>query len=98
MRLLLSTFLLVLVSQFVVAGTPQDSIGYVKQDGKSYVKYLVEQGETLYRISLKYGIRVSDLILAHPELQQGLQVGQVILIPRSTVTSHPSPEDRERVV
>ena len=83
MRYLFSLLFLTLVSQLVIAGTPQDSIGFVKQEGKFYVKYLVEPGETIYRISTKYGIPVSDLLEENPELEKGLKVGQVLLIPYS---------------
>ena len=62
---------------------PQDSIGFTKENGKFYVKYLVEPGETIYRISTKYGIPVSDLLEENPELEKGLKVGQVLLIPYS---------------
>jgi len=72
-----------LVCQFAIANTPQDSIGFTKENGKFYVKYLVEPGETIYRISTKYGIPVSDLLEENPELEKGLKVGQVLLIPYS---------------
>lgn len=62
---------------------PQDSIGFTKENGKFYLKYLVEPGETIYRISTKYGIPVSDLLEENPELEKGLKVGQVLLIPYS---------------
>lgn len=83
MRQLIVTFCFVLFSQFVFAFLPQDSIGFTKENGKFYVKYLVEPGETIYRISTKYGIPVSDLLDENPELEKGLKVGQVLLIPYS---------------
>lgn len=72
-----------LLCQFAIASLPQDSIGFTKENGKFYVKYLVEPGETIYRISTKYGIPVSDLLEENPELEKGLKVGQVLLIPYS---------------
>lgn len=72
-----------LVCQFANANMPQDSIGFTKENGKFYLKYLVEPGETIYRISTKYGIPVSDLLEENPELEKGLKVGQVLLIPYS---------------
>jgi LysM repeat protein len=66
----------------VFAVMPQDSIGLVLQDGKRYIQYLVEKGETLYRISTKYGIAVADLTKTNPELENGLKLGQILLIPR----------------
>ncbi|MBC7389502.1 MAG: LysM peptidoglycan-binding domain-containing protein [Opitutaceae bacterium] len=74
---LLITLLLCLNSK----ASPLDSIGITKQDGKFYIKYLVEPGETVYRISTKYGIPVSDLLEENPELEKGLKTGMVLLIP-----------------
>ena len=64
-----------------IQAMPMDSIGITKQDGKFYIKYLVEPGETVYRISTKYGIPVSDLLEENPELEKGLKTGMVLLIP-----------------
>jgi LysM repeat protein len=61
--------------------SPLDSIGMTKQEGKFYIKYLVEPGETIYRLSTKYGIPISDLLELNPELENGLKTGQVLLIP-----------------
>jgi LysM repeat protein len=83
MRQLFGFIFLMLVCQFAIASLPQDSIGFTKENGKFYVKYLVEPGETIYRISTKYGIPVSDLLEENPELEKGLKVGQVLLIPYS---------------
>ena len=66
---------------FASSANPLDSIGITKQDGKFYIKYLVEPGETVYRISTKYGIPVSDLLEENPELEKGLKTGMVLLIP-----------------
>src|SRR5690606_8962121 len=37
--------------------------------------------ETLYSISKQYGVTVSDLKAANPELEHGLKIGQTIRIP-----------------
>jgi LysM repeat protein len=60
---------------------PTDSIGAAKVNGKIHVKYLVEPGETVYGISSKYKVPVSELLEINPELEHGLKVGQVINIP-----------------
>lgn len=59
----------------------QDSIGVTKINDKLHVKYLVSPGETIYGISTKHGVQVSDLLEINPELENGLKVGQVINIP-----------------
>lgn len=60
---------------------PQDSVRLVTIDGKKYVLYEVEAGETLYSISRKYKVLIDDVKEANPELQQGLKAGQIIKIP-----------------
>jgi LysM repeat protein len=82
MRLFILSLILFLNKANVFAVMPQDSIGLVLQDGKRYIQYLVEKGETLYRISTKYGIAVADLTKTNPELENGLKLGQILLIPR----------------
>jgi LysM repeat protein len=42
---------------------------------------MVSPGETIYRISTKYKVPISDLIELNPELEGGLKVGQIISIP-----------------
>lgn len=85
MRLFVCFFLLTAQYLPAFATLPQDSIGFVQQNGKYYLKYLVEKGETLYRISTKYGLTVADLTKANPELENGLKLGQILLIPRPSL-------------
>ncbi|MCU0429689.1 MAG: LysM peptidoglycan-binding domain-containing protein [Cytophagaceae bacterium] len=59
----------------------KDSVGVNKVNDKLHILYLVEPGETIYGISTKYGIPVSDLLEINPELENGLKVGQIIQIP-----------------
>lgn len=72
--------LLVFVSLISYAGI-QDSIGVTKLNNTLYVQYLISPGETIYGISTKYGISLTDLFEINPELENGLKVGQVINIP-----------------
>jgi LysM repeat protein/ABC-type branched-subunit amino acid transport system substrate-binding protein len=44
--------------------------------------YTVKEKDTLYSISKLYGVNVSDIIDANPELKEGLKKGQVIKIPK----------------
>ena len=58
-RLLLCLGFLSLLSVGGFAHAPMDSIGVVKnEDGKSYVRYLIEPSETIYGISTKFGIPI----------------------------------------
>lgn len=44
--------------------------------------YTVKEKDTLYSISRLYGVEVSDLVNANPELREGLKTGQVLKIPK----------------
>ena len=95
MHRLIFLLLFLFINPIVWASVPQDSIGFTKENGKFYVKYLVEPGETIYRISTKYGIPVSDLLEENPELEKGLKVGQVLLIPYSPEKKPKNEEDTD---
>lgn len=58
----------------------QDSIGVVVQNGKKVLVYKVEK-ETLFSIAKRYGVSVETIKSLNPELEQGLKIGQKILIP-----------------
>ncbi|MBN2615519.1 MAG: LysM peptidoglycan-binding domain-containing protein [Bacteroidales bacterium] len=47
-----------------------------------YIKHTVKKGETLYSISRRYGINLSDLFQANKNLTTNISIGQVILIPK----------------
>lgn len=78
-----SAFLFFLLILFKISAyaAPLDSIGVSKINNQMHVRYLVSPGETIYGISTKYGVSVSDLMELNPELEGGLKVGQVINIP-----------------
>ncbi len=59
----------------------QDSVGVLKEGGKTFIQYVVSPGETIYRLSTTYGISISELLELNPDLENGLKVGQEILIP-----------------
>jgi LysM repeat protein len=70
-----------LINTFYVFAEKQDSVGITKINGKFHIRYMVSPGETVYRISTKYKISVSDLIDLNPELENGLKTGQILNIP-----------------
>ncbi len=47
-----------------------------------YIRHKVEKGETLYRLSVKYGVSVDDILKCNDGLDLGLKEGSVIRIPR----------------
>lgn len=65
-----------------------DSVGTKTEAGKTYIQYLVSPGETIYRISTSYGVSISELLEINPTLENGLKVGQVLLIPFRPTLQH----------
>ncbi|MDB4835482.1 LysM peptidoglycan-binding domain-containing protein, partial [Cyclobacteriaceae bacterium] len=57
------------------------SISSITKGDTTFVRYMVEPGETIYGISTAYGISISELMDLNPELENGLKVGQIISIP-----------------
>lgn len=47
----------------------------------SSTSHTVEKGETMYGISKKYGITISELLSKNPILTDGIKIGQVLVIP-----------------
>ncbi|MBC7450753.1 MAG: LysM peptidoglycan-binding domain-containing protein [Cytophagales bacterium] len=90
--------LALLLSGSVFAGI-QDSIGVTKLNNKLHVRYMVSPGETIYGISTKYGVSLTDLFETNPELENGLKVGQVISIPYTPETMQkPTPKAADNSV
>ncbi len=54
-------------------------------DSKSFNKYQIEKGETLFSISSRFGIEVGELKKANPSLfSRSLETGETILIPKNS--------------
>ncbi|MGF1636462.1 MAG: LysM peptidoglycan-binding domain-containing protein [Cyclobacteriaceae bacterium] len=78
--LLLSTSLI--LSQFSeVTATPADSLGMVQDSRGSFIRHEVEIGQTLFAISRKYNVKVSEITDLNPEAAKALRAGEVLLIP-----------------
>lgn len=51
-------------------------------DSRLYIKYKVEKGETLFSLSNRFGVEVSELKRINPSLlSRSLETGEIILIP-----------------
>jgi LysM repeat protein len=80
------SFLFSAVLVFILNGTkanPIDSIGSEVIDGKVYVLHQVEEGESVYSISEKYGSGMRAIVAVSPEVKRGLIPGMVIKVPYS---------------
>ncbi len=51
-------------------------------NGEKYIVHTVEQGQTLFGISQHYAVPLQAIVEANPGAEQGLSIGQVLLIPR----------------
>ncbi len=50
-------------------------------DGKEFYLHVVEKGEGLYRISVNYGVSLSEILKVNPDVDEQLRLGQIIRIP-----------------
>jgi LysM repeat protein len=89
--------LFILITSILSHAEIKDSVGVTKIGDKLHTMYMVSPGETIYGISTKYGIPVSDLLEINPELESGLKVGQVINIPYNPELRAKSTDDNSIV-
>lgn len=71
--------LVLLTGAFTVASYGQE-IRTV--DGDKYIVHTVEAGQTLFGISKHYAVQIDAITEANPGAEQGLSIGQVLLIPK----------------
>ena len=60
-----------------------DSIRTEIIDGKTYIIHRVEQKETLFAISRKYGVALLAIVESNPDASSGLEIGKLIKVPYS---------------
>lgn len=63
-------------------------------DGKKFYVHQVEKGNTLYSVSTKYGVSISDILNNNPEAEKGIKIGQNLYIPvvnAKEVNTSPAP-------
>ena len=65
--------------------------------GTATAVHVVEQGETLYGLAKRYGVTIDDLIASNPNSENGLKVGQKLVIP-STSTAHSTRDANQEVI
>jgi LysM repeat protein len=77
---LTAVFVLFLTNTF---GTPLDSLGIEKRNGKTFVQHKIEQGETLYSILKRYNCTERDFFEANTTFKVGSTIAtdQVIEVP-----------------
>lgn len=82
MRILLLVFICWSTSTFLFAQEPGNE-QKITENGKTYILYKVQAGETLYSIAKRYNVEIQKLIEINQELGNGLRSGGVIKIPEN---------------
>ncbi|MEE4197905.1 MAG: LysM peptidoglycan-binding domain-containing protein [Bacteroidales bacterium] len=52
-------------------------------DQDQFIYHQVKKGQTLYSLSKKYDVSLDDLIICNPDARYGINVGEVLKIPKS---------------
>ena len=60
---------------------PSDSLGTETVEGKVFVLHRVEEKETLYGISRRYGASIENILQFNPTADAGLEIGQILKVP-----------------
>ncbi len=58
-----------------------DSVGVSKVGARMYIVHQVEQGETLYSLSKRYGVKIDDILKANPGMDKNLKIDMSIFVP-----------------
>lgn len=64
-----------------VFNTFSQEIGEETREGKLYKVHIVEAGNTLYGLHIKYEVPIEDIVNANPFVTDGLKTGQKLYIP-----------------
>lgn len=56
-------------------------------DDDKYIYHIVKKGETLFGLSKQYQVSIDDIVKVNSDLQSGLLLSQVILIPRERLNA-----------
>ncbi|RFP66418.1 LysM peptidoglycan-binding domain-containing protein [Hymenobacter lapidiphilus] len=70
---------------------PPDSIGVEYRNNKLLIRHRVTAGETIYGLSRRYKVPVEDIVEANSGQKGQLNLGQIVLIPRTRVVLTPAP-------
>jgi LysM repeat protein len=77
-------FLIVLHQPVKGWNIPADSLGIRSIGNQFFIIHRVEKGENLYRLSLRYGVTVDEIVKANPGSDKSIQVGQDLRIPTNS--------------
>jgi len=74
---------------FIAGAGELDSLRVEEKNGQKFIVHEVEPKETLYSISRRYDVVISDIIAHNPEIERNLMVGYLLMVP---VNSENPPE------
>ncbi len=69
------------LSSFIHPAAPADSLRMETINGKRFIIHSIDEKETLYAISRRYGVPITAILEANPTADGGLSVGQQLKVP-----------------
>jgi LysM repeat protein len=69
------------LSSFIHPAAPADSLRMETINGKQFIIHSIDEKETLYAISRRYGVPITAILEANPTADGGLSVGQQLKVP-----------------
>jgi LysM repeat protein len=85
--------LLIFGFSFFNPTAPQDSIGIETINGKTFILHKVEEKETLFAISRRYGTSVDAIRQYNATVSSGLEIGLILKVPYTPKTVAARPAD-----
>jgi LysM repeat protein len=74
-------FLLLSIGGYAAASANCDSVGVKVVNARTFIMHKVEKSQGLYAISRRYKVPVALIQESNPETKNGLEVGQIVLVP-----------------
>jgi LysM repeat protein len=69
------------LSSFIHPSVPADSLRMETINGKRFIIHSIDEKETLYAISRRYGVPITAILEVNPTADGGLSVGQQLKVP-----------------
>lgn len=60
-----------------------NAFSYQNQDDEAFINHTVKKGQTVYQIARIYGASPHEILRINPDASEGIEVGQVLKIPKS---------------
>ncbi|MHC1704260.1 MAG: LysM peptidoglycan-binding domain-containing protein [Tenuifilaceae bacterium] len=58
-----------------------------KEEDDKFIHHIVKKGETLFGLSRRYKVSIEDIAKVNPEVESGLVLSQILLIPKEKLTA-----------